>query len=330
MAPHKKPKYQCISCGYETAKKTDMRAHLYKLKKPCPKCFNAEVELTDEIKEHILQNRVYIPPKKEEKPVPIINNNYQQINNYINGMDIVEKMNTYKGHAKVELIDFSEKVEDVYASKTKQLVSGGYKYGSFKLKSADFLGIIDEVSKILREDFEDFNLIYDEKLNKIKMYDCGEWETNLIDKGLARLIEIVQDAYLDAYECYLIKKIRSRDTPHRDRQELKEHLHMYYKFIQVFDVNAFVKDKSDVEIVSYPEIVDEGDTHQIEDEYTKIYDEIRDKCTRGELSKIKKEVLDIIKRNSKNNIQEFNKKIMGLVKMDKEFKSQIVGQLVVC
>ena len=170
------------------------------------------------------------PPKKEEKNVPSIINNYQQINNYVNTMDIVEKMNTYTGHAKVELIDFSEKVEDVYASKTKKLVSDGYKYG-FKLKSADFLEIIDEVSKIIKDDFEDFNLIYDEKLNKIKMYDCGEWETNLIDKGLARLIEIVQDAYLDAYECYLIKKITSGAVPHRDRQELREHLNMYYKFI---------------------------------------------------------------------------------------------------
>jgi hypothetical protein len=310
-----------------------MRAHFYKLKKPCPQCFNAEVELTDEIKEHILKNRVYIPPKKEERPVPIINNNYQQINNYVNTMDIVDKMNTYKGHAKLELIDFSEKVEDVYASATKKLVSDankyGYKYG-FKLKSADFLEIIDEVSKIIREDFEDFNLIYDEKLNKIKMYDCGDWETNLIDKGLARLIQIVQDAYLDAYEYYLLKKIRSSTVCPRDRQELKEHLHMYYKFIQVFDVNPLVKDKSDIEVLSYPEIVEKSGPHDIEDEYIKIYDEIKDKCTRGELSKIKKEVLDIIKRNSKNNIQEFNKKIMGLVKMDTAFKNQIVGQLVVC
>lgn len=329
MAPHKKPKYQCISCGYETAKKTDMRTHLYKLKKPCPRCFNAEVELTDEIKEHILANRIYVPPKRDEKPLPSIVNNYQQINNFINTMDIVDKMNTYKSHAKVELIDFSEKVEDTYASKTKRLVSDGYKHG-FKLKSSDFLEIIDEVSKILRDDFEDFNLIYDEKLNKLKMYDCGEWETNLIDKGLSRLIEIVQDAYLDAYECYLIKKIVSGSVPHRERQELKEHLNMYYRFIQVFDVDPFVKDKSDIEVLSYPDIVEGRGAHKIEDEYTKMYEEIKDKCTRGELSKIKKEVLDIIKRNSKNNIQEFNKKIMGLVKMDDTFKNQIVGQLVVC
>lgn len=329
MPPHKKPKYQCISCGYETAKKTDMRIHLYKLKKPCPQCFNNEVQLTDEIKEHILKNRIYIPPKKEDKIVPsIINNNYQQINNYINTMEIVEKMNTYTGHAKVELIDFSEKVGDVYSSKTKRLVSDDYKYG--KLKSADFLEIIDDVSKIIREDFEDFNLIYDEKLNKIKMYDCGEWETNLIDKGLARLIEIVQDAYMDAYECYLIKKIIKSTTSHRDRQELKEHLNIYYKFIQVFDVDPFVKDKSDVQILSYPDIVEKTGTHNIEDEYCKIYEEIKDQCTRGELLKIKKEVLDIIKRNSKNNIQEFNKKIMGLVKMDIVFKQQLVGKIDVC
>ncbi len=35
--------------------------HLYKLKKPCPQT-NMQIELTDDIKEWILQNRVYTPP----------------------------------------------------------------------------------------------------------------------------------------------------------------------------------------------------------------------------------------------------------------------------
>ncbi len=56
--------YECISCGYKTQKKTDMHAHLYKLKKQCP-CTENDIILTDEIKEYILKNRRYVIPKPE-------------------------------------------------------------------------------------------------------------------------------------------------------------------------------------------------------------------------------------------------------------------------
>jgi len=38
-------------------------------------------------------------------------------------------------------------------------------------------------------------------------------------------------------------------------------------------------------------------------------------------------VLDIIKRNSKNNIADFNKKIISLVQMDADFKETVVNML---
>ena len=58
MAPHKKQPYECICCGYATTRKSCMVDHFYKAKKPCPKCIN-DIDLTDEIKEYILSNRVY-------------------------------------------------------------------------------------------------------------------------------------------------------------------------------------------------------------------------------------------------------------------------------
>ena len=63
MAPHKKRPYECICCGYATTRKSCMVDHFYKVKKPCPKCIN-NIELTDEIKEYILANRIFtISPK---------------------------------------------------------------------------------------------------------------------------------------------------------------------------------------------------------------------------------------------------------------------------
>ena len=55
-----KPPYKCPCCGYETEKKSAIIKHFYNLKKLCPKLLN-DIELTDEIKEYILANRIYIP-----------------------------------------------------------------------------------------------------------------------------------------------------------------------------------------------------------------------------------------------------------------------------
>lgn len=52
------PAYKCPRCGYETRHKPSMYSHLYKKKKQC--CSNiSNIELTDEIKKHILDNRTY-------------------------------------------------------------------------------------------------------------------------------------------------------------------------------------------------------------------------------------------------------------------------------
>lgn len=53
--------YKCVCCGYSTPHKGHMRMHLYK-KRPCPMTEN-EVELTNDVKEYILANRVYRIPE---------------------------------------------------------------------------------------------------------------------------------------------------------------------------------------------------------------------------------------------------------------------------
>jgi hypothetical protein len=65
--------YTCPCCGYYTTKKTHMYRHLYELLKPCRQTEN-ELELTDAIKQHILNNRVYKdqtqqPTKKKKRTI---------------------------------------------------------------------------------------------------------------------------------------------------------------------------------------------------------------------------------------------------------------------
>ena len=86
--------YTCPCCSYYTAKKTHMYRHLYELLKPCHKSEN-NIELTNEIKECIMQNRVYHIPKKTETQILIqqINTN-PQINNFVNKMETFDKIDT--------------------------------------------------------------------------------------------------------------------------------------------------------------------------------------------------------------------------------------------
>jgi uncharacterized C2H2 Zn-finger protein len=59
---NKKPDYECPRCGYFTYQKTHIKTHLFKNKKPCPASKNL-IELTDAIRQHVLENRVYQLPQ---------------------------------------------------------------------------------------------------------------------------------------------------------------------------------------------------------------------------------------------------------------------------
>ena len=49
--------YTCVLCGYMTHHKPEMRRH-FNRKRPCPKTVN-NIEMTEEIQQQILDNRVY-------------------------------------------------------------------------------------------------------------------------------------------------------------------------------------------------------------------------------------------------------------------------------
>lgn len=59
--PHKPP-YTCPRCGYMAKQKGHMQKHLYNLQKDCPAII-CDIELTSDIKECILTNRIYHIPR---------------------------------------------------------------------------------------------------------------------------------------------------------------------------------------------------------------------------------------------------------------------------
>jgi hypothetical protein len=299
-----------------------MHAHFYKKKKPCPMLKNI-IELTDEIKQHILHNYIYILPINEtltpDNGTKYINttiNNYNTVNNFITNMDVLDKMKKYLDHKQIELLNFQDKVESKYISKVKRLDNNTYKYG-FQLSSDDFLEIINDISTICNgESFENFNIMYDNKINKLKLYEQGTWEEMLLNSGIKNIIQTIQDYYLNSYEHYLLRMISSPDTSPYKRQQCKQLLQEYYSFIGAFEIPAYVQNLSDDTI-----------NEDIVDQYWKLYTDTRDNLKRCDINKIKKDVVDILKRNTIKNIEEMNKKVLELFKIDETFKQNMLSEL---
>jgi hypothetical protein len=60
--------YTCPRCGYSSHRKSNIRNHFYKKNKLCPATVDF-VELTDKVKEYILENKVYRPLNSKYPPL---------------------------------------------------------------------------------------------------------------------------------------------------------------------------------------------------------------------------------------------------------------------
>lgn len=312
----KKEPYTCPRCGLTTKIKYDMRRHLFLKKKPCP-AQKDNIELTEDIKNFVLDNRIYHPPNENK----VINNyiqNINTINNFIANIDDIDKLMKFNDYTRVELLSLDQTLENKFVSTTKRLECDRFKYG-FELNKDDLFDVIDQVSNAYKfHTFQDLNIYYDKKMNKLKIYD-GEWEEMLTEKGLKKIIETIQSCYWDEYECYLLRRLHNADI--FMRQRCKELIDEYYKFIGAFELPPYCKNKSNIEILGESEGADE---YALSDEYYGKYMRIVENTKKGELKTIKKNVLDIIKVNSARNIDELNKKVFELFSSDEAFKSVII------
>ncbi len=320
--------YTCFRCNYKSKNKTCMRRHFDK-KKKCPAVsLKHDIELTDEIKEKILENRQYFLPEiKEEKVEPtIIKNitNYNTMYNYINNMDSIEKLDKYMNYKQLETVPLENNIEYKFATRIDKMKEDKFQYG-YDLGNNRLFDIIDEISKIRH--LSELNIIYDDKLKELNLFKSGSWENFLVDRGLREIILTMKDFFLDHYEIYLLRKIYVSETNFRKKNEYKEFLEEYYKFIGCFDIKPYIEDKNDCDILGD----EDGDygVYKIEELWMSKYKEIVDNMKRYEINKIKKAVDNILKNNTKKNIKKLNSELIDLITNDEEFKSslQIMKQL---
>lgn len=329
------PPYECIRCAYKTPDRYDMNKHLYKRKKACPASHN-DIDLSDEIKQYILTNRIYRIPKAAppENPMKVINQTINYNNtmmNFVGGMDNIQKLSDYLNYKKLDLIPFDRSVELAY-EKTRQKLERGQ--GHHVINQDDILEIIDRVTKIKNDNLEEFNVLYDSEMNKLMLYDSGDWKEMFLTSGMKNVVRTIQDYLWNAYECYLIRKIRRPDIHFDVRKDLREHIKEYYNFLACLDVDPYVKDHNDNQILynpeddQYYEEVEYGDEehHSIADDYLALYKKTKDNLLVKQREKTRNELLDLIKRNSKKNVSELNKIIVSLINVDTEFKETLMAK----
>ena len=157
----KKPNYCCIRCGYETDLKSNMYRHLFLKKTSCPQLKNL-IELTDEIKQHIMDNRIYIIPKVE-KPTKIINNitNNNKMINYIINMDTIEKLEKYTNYNQLEILDFDDTLNKKFNKRADKFITN-YNYNNMTDDTTKLIEDVKEMS--INTSINDFNIFYDSKI----------------------------------------------------------------------------------------------------------------------------------------------------------------------
>ena len=310
-----KDPYSCPRCGYTTKQKAYMRRHLYHNKKMCPGS-KMEVILTDEIKQLILDNRVYHPPNKTTNIINNQINNYNQINNFVSKMDPLEKITKYIEYNNIRLINIDDLIEQTFESNVMKLESKIYK--DFCLDQHSLLEVVDIITSC--GSIEKLNILHDNTSNRLKIYNNGKWDSRVFEHGVMELMQKIQSFYLDYYELFLLKKAYCGNA--FERQCIKERLFNYYKFLVCFELMPVVKNIIDGDVVG-----SESQESTLQDTYHPMFQDIQEKLPLSEANRLRKKIHDVIKTNNKTNMLDLNKNMMDQMKIDEAFQTIVLEKL---
>lgn len=312
--------YVCPRCNYSTYWKSHMINHFQRK----TACINKnDITLTDEIKEIVLKDHVYHLKKDPPQSTTIVNNYNQQQNimNIIGQMDTYDKLDKLLDHTNRTIHDFRFSVEEKIEPEIKKMDS----YCNYQIDQTTILGMIDDISRVKPEETEKMNILFDKKLNSVRMFINHKWQTYWLDAGVIELMKIIKESYLDTYETYLIGKIYDYDimSSNNDGHYIN-YLHEYYRFIINFNLLPYVCecDLTDKELIGRE--LDEHNPNYLERRFRREYNDLKKTVKKTEIMEMRKHVVNILKRNSIQNTDQLNRDIFGIMQMDDEFKQKIL------
>lgn len=317
--PKARDPYSCPRCGYSTALKADMRKHLYGLKQSCPGQRN-KIVLTDDIKNEILESRIYqVRSDDSETSRTVVNVN---LNDAVIEMDFREKLQKVLLWNNDRLENFGDKIEQEHRAKIGKLDDRSYEYG-YRIEKTQFLDLIDKSIQIEGTNFNRMNVLYIKELNKIAIYHDDEWMLFLFDSGLNKIIEVIRNYFLESYEKYILYKIFvDKNVTAQEGNIYKNLLNEYYHFLSMFQVWPSCKD---LENHYFLEEFSHEKPFFLSDFCIDRYNEQKELVKQSEANKTRKIIGDILKNNNGANLKLLNKHIIDLAVNDEKFKNHLLN-----
>jgi hypothetical protein len=294
-----------------------MRKHLTR-SKPCANENN--LDLTEEIRQVVLQDHQYHPPVKREPHVTNIIN-YNTLNKFVLNMSFDEKMTHVMDYQQKKLLDFEDNLENHFEHRIARLEGNKYRSGYF-LSEDDLFQIINDVTKINKEHLEQFNIFYHKAVKRFQLYRGTTWESYIEDIGAKELVSLIKSYYLNTYELYLIRHLHGEEARPLNRSRLKEHLDIYYRFIAVFELPPAVCDEDDQEILGHR--LKENIDNYLGETYMKLYSEQKKLLKTSEANRVKRKIINIIKENTIHNISELNQVVFEILKVNESLRQQVI------
>ena len=306
-----------------------MHRHLYSLKKPCPGSLN-DMVLTESIKQHVLNNRVY-RVKDDAKVTNQTINNTQTINNYISGLDTLEKLKQFTTYKNKEITDIQTKINVMYDDEKEKFINDSFSEPQ-RYDHTHFLDMIHNVTRAKQRDMDDFCDIYKKDDDRVYMATGTNWEDFNSYSGIKIMVEHIVEYCLEYYEVYLIRKLEGAGINLQERALLRESLDEYYSFIASFGLSPKITGRADAQILynedddRYTDDVDRSDpdAHRVVDRYSHTFNKIREGLNDVKKKAMVKNVVDVIKTTTKTNLRELNNRIMGLLNVDEGFKQAML------
>lgn len=221
--------YECARCGYETIRKSNMQNHL-KRKKSCPNVNN--VELTKEIKETIIRDRKH----HETKQYNITNNIY------IIGQEAIE--NVMRKMEK-EMPNF---IDTTFFKRRELTLLNHKEVEESETECHEISDFFEYIMEFLENERGNKAFTMFIKTHMLHLYNEDVWQTKPVMTGMKKMIKLLKELILDAYEISVARQLQKWKT----RCKAKELLSKYYEFIQSFDMKSvYLEEKNNDNKILY-------------------------------------------------------------------------------
>lgn len=320
--------YLCPRCNYSTIQKNSITLHFYSRKKACPNENN--LELTEEIKQTVLRDHKYHPPPVlasvivPQSTIQIINNQ-QNVMNIIGTLDVCDKISMFLEYKGKSMQDFDRNLWRPEIDDELGKIKSGY-YNFHQIETSDILTLVDNITLVKIDETEKMNILFDKKLKIIRLFMHKKWDVHSVDKGIIELIRIIKEQYLDSYELYLIKKIYDYDVIIKnDEKRYETFFFDYLQFLAKIDLPPYICElgESDMDLVGRR--AHDKNTHYIIDHYGQVFENFKKEIKKTQITELKSELLNIIKRNTIQNLATLDKELMTTIRIDEEFRNRLLG-----